>query len=65
MLQHIKPDRVELGMFVHGFVGSWFDHPFWRKKFLLEDEDDLVVNVVRTVSHSEYIVSIARQVEAV
>ncbi|WP_155645838.1 DUF3391 domain-containing protein, partial [Erythrobacter donghaensis] len=42
MLQHIKPDRVELGMFVHGFVGSWFDHPFWRKKFVIEDEDDLV-----------------------
>ncbi|WP_446654456.1 HD-GYP domain-containing protein [Blastomonas sp.] len=41
MLQHIKPDRVELGMFVHGFVGSWFDHPFWRKKFVIEDEDDL------------------------
>jgi len=42
MLQHIKPDRVELGMFVHGFVGSWFDHPFWRKKFVIQDEDDLV-----------------------
>ncbi len=42
MLQHIKPDRVELGMFVHGFVGSWFDHPFWRKKFVIEDEDDLL-----------------------
>lgn len=42
MLQRIRPDRVELGMFVHGFVGSWFDHPFWRKKFLLEDQDDLL-----------------------
>lgn len=42
MLQQIRPERVELGMFVHGFVGSWFDHPFWRKKFLLESEDDLL-----------------------
>ncbi len=29
-------------MYIHGFVGSWFDHPFWRKKFLLEDEDDVI-----------------------
>lgn len=29
-------------MFVHGFVGSWFDHPFWRKKFLLTEEADVL-----------------------
>lgn len=28
-------------MFIHGFDGSWFDHPFWRKKFLLIDEMDV------------------------
>lgn len=42
MLKHIKPADVETGMFIHGFVGSWFDHPFWRKKFLLVDEADVL-----------------------
>lgn len=42
VLKQIKPADVATGMFIHGFVGSWFDHPFWRKKFLLEDEDDLL-----------------------
>lgn len=40
MLRRIKPEDVKLGMFIHGFDGSWFDHPFWRKKFLLADEQD-------------------------
>jgi HD-GYP domain-containing protein (c-di-GMP phosphodiesterase class II) len=40
MLRNIKPSEVEVGMFIHGFVGSWFDHPFWRKKFLLADAAD-------------------------
>ncbi len=42
VLRHIKPADVATGMFIHGFVGSWFDHPFWRKKFLLEDDDDVL-----------------------
>lgn len=29
-------------MFIQGFVGSWFDHPFWRKKFLLTEEADVL-----------------------
>jgi HD-GYP domain-containing protein (c-di-GMP phosphodiesterase class II) len=41
MLKRIPKDQVRLGMFVHGFEGSWFDHPFWRKKFLLTDEHDV------------------------
>jgi putative nucleotidyltransferase with HDIG domain len=42
LLIHIKPADVATGMYIHGFVGSWFDHPFWRKKFLLEDDDDVI-----------------------
>lgn len=41
MLRCINPSEVELGMFIHGFEGSWLDHPFWRKKFLLVEEPDL------------------------
>jgi putative nucleotidyltransferase with HDIG domain len=28
-------------MFIHGFEGSWLSHPFWRRKFLLEEPGDL------------------------
>jgi len=37
----IPPKDVKLGMYVHGFEGSWFDHPFWRAGFQIEDEDKL------------------------
>lgn len=38
MLKRIKPTDVELGMFVHKLEGSWFKHPFWKSRFLLQDE---------------------------
>lgn len=28
-------------MFIHGFEGSWLSHPFWRRRFLLDDPSDL------------------------
>jgi putative nucleotidyltransferase with HDIG domain len=28
-------------MFIQGFDGSWFDHPFWRTRFVLAKERDL------------------------
>jgi putative nucleotidyltransferase with HDIG domain len=28
-------------MYIQGFDGSWFDHPFWRTRFVLESERDL------------------------
>ena len=41
MLKRIHVEDVRLGMFIHGFAGSWLDHPFWRNRFLLEDPADL------------------------
>ncbi len=41
MLKQVALTEVEMGMFVHKMVGSWFDHPFWRSKFLIEDADRL------------------------
>lgn len=32
---------VTLGMYVHELCGSWMEHPFWRRRFLLEDPEDL------------------------
>lgn len=41
MLKRIDVSDVELGMFIHKLEGSWFKHPFWKTKFVLEDEDTL------------------------
>lgn len=41
MLKQIAVSDLELGMFVHKFEGGWFDHPFWKAKFLVEDADKL------------------------
>lgn len=41
MLKRISTDDVELGMFIHKLEGSWFSHPFWKRRFLLVDPDML------------------------
>ncbi len=43
MLQRISPDQLKLGMFIHGFEGSWLKHPFWRSRFLLDRQADLAM----------------------
>lgn len=46
MFHKIRCDQVKEGMYVQGFGGSWFSHPFWRAKFLLTSTED--VDRVRT-----------------
>lgn len=41
MLKQIAVSELEVGMFVHKFEGSWFEHPFWKAKFLIEDAERL------------------------
>jgi len=41
MLKQIAVSDLEMGMFVHKFEGRWFDHPFWKAKFLIEDAEKL------------------------
>lgn len=41
MLRKVQRDEVRIGMFIHAIEAPWFDHPFWRKKFLLTEADDL------------------------
>ncbi|HBC22797.1 MAG TPA: phosphodiesterase [Pseudomonas sp.] len=41
MLRKILVSQLRFGMYVHALDGSWFDHPFWRSKFLLTDPADL------------------------
>ena len=42
MLHRISPEDVEIGMFVHAFEGSWFDHPFWRRNFRISSLDEVM-----------------------
>jgi putative nucleotidyltransferase with HDIG domain len=37
----VNKEDLRLGMFIQSLEGSWFDHPFWKTKFLLEDNADL------------------------
>lgn len=41
MLKRIDVSDLELGMFVHKLEGSWFKHPFWKARFVLNDERTL------------------------
>ena len=41
MLRKVPLDQVRLGMFVYALEGSWLRHPFWRRRFLLDKEQDL------------------------
>ena len=42
-LKRIRREELRLGMYIHAFEGSWFKHPFWRRGFLLQREDDLLI----------------------
>jgi putative nucleotidyltransferase with HDIG domain len=41
MLRRLGKEDVRLGMYIHSLEGPWFDHPFWKSRFLLTDPADL------------------------
>ncbi|GAB1234706.1 HD-GYP domain-containing protein [Ferrigenium sp. UT5] len=41
MRKKISVQNVCIGMYISDICGSWMDHPFWRKSFLLESARDL------------------------
>lgn len=41
MLKKIRIDQLRMGMHLHAFEGAWVDHPFWRTRFVIEDEGTL------------------------
>lgn len=43
MLKHVALSDLEQGMYVQKMLGSWFDHPFWKKQFLIEDAEKLAI----------------------
>ena len=38
MLKRVETSELNLGMYIHKLEGSWFKHPFWKSKFLLEEQ---------------------------
>lgn len=40
-LLRLPVESVRLGMYIHELCGPWIEHPFWRKRFLLENPEDL------------------------
>jgi putative nucleotidyltransferase with HDIG domain len=51
MLKKIRVRDVRPGMFIHEICGSWMDHPFWKKAFLLSADEDL--NALKTCGIQE------------
>ena len=49
MRKKISIDQLRLGMFVDELCGSWMDHPFWNKKFLLNNATALAKIVASPV----------------
>lgn len=41
MLKRIAATDLCKGMYISELCGSWMDHPFWRSRFVLTDEQDI------------------------
>jgi HD-GYP domain-containing protein (c-di-GMP phosphodiesterase class II) len=51
MRKKIPVRNIRLGMYIQELCGSWMDHPFWKKSFLLESSEDL--NTLQTCGIQE------------
>ena len=40
MLKKIQLTQLRKGMFIDEFCGSWIDHPFWKKSFLVTTQEE-------------------------
>ncbi|HQR04809.1 MAG: HD-GYP domain-containing protein [Proteobacteria bacterium] len=41
MRKRISVDQLRTGMYLQEICGSWMEHPFWRKSFLIREVKDL------------------------
>ncbi len=41
MLKKISVDLLRQGMHLHELCGPWMDHPFWRTKFVITEQQDI------------------------
>jgi HD-GYP domain-containing protein (c-di-GMP phosphodiesterase class II) len=71
MLKRVETSELRLGMYIHKLEGSWFKHPFWKSKFVLEEMwmlealqasavDAVIIDTARGLNNVP-----AREVEAV
>ncbi|MBA4382943.1 MAG: phosphodiesterase [Sideroxydans sp.] len=51
MRKKIPVKNIRLRMYIQELCGSWMDHPFWKKSFLLESPEDL--NTLQTCGIQE------------
>jgi len=51
MRKKIPVGNIRTGMYIQELCGSWMDHPFWKKSFLLESPEDL--NTLQTCGIQE------------
>ena len=58
MLKKISVEHLTLGMHLHEFCGSWMEHPFWRTKFVIKDQQDL--DAVRASSIREVWIDVSK-----
>ncbi|MBB4613104.1 HD-GYP domain-containing protein [Novosphingobium taihuense] len=58
MLKRISTSEIELGMFIHKLEGSWFKHPFWKRRFLLDDPG--MLETLRDSAVDEVIIDTSR-----
>jgi HD-GYP domain-containing protein (c-di-GMP phosphodiesterase class II) len=58
MLKKINVQDVRLGMYITELCGSWIDHPFWKKTFLLDSEKDL--NTLKSCGIEELWIDISK-----
>jgi HD-GYP domain-containing protein (c-di-GMP phosphodiesterase class II) len=61
MLKKIPIKQIRKGMYVHEFCGSWIDHPFWKKSFLIGSEQD--IQSIKTSKLTELIIDTDKGVD--
>lgn len=61
MLKTIPLSQARKGMYVHKFCGSWIDHPFWGRRLLIEEDDQL--RQIRSSRIKELVIDLTRGVD--
>jgi putative nucleotidyltransferase with HDIG domain len=61
MQKKIPVQSIRLGMFIQELCGSWMDHPFWKKSFLLESNEDL--NTLQNCGLQEVWIDISKGID--
>ena len=61
MRKKIPVHNIRIGMYIQELCGSWMDHPFWKKSFLLESSEDL--HTLQTCGIQEVWIDISKGID--